>query len=167
MLPWLLIVVVVGVGVWMVVDYLDRSKDEPQALVEETPSPEESTSVSITPTPEETTPSPKEEKPRPRNKKLITEGITIQVLNGTKDPEAGEAMAQRLRDIGFQVVAVEFSSTNYKRTTVFWSFPAAKQAATRLAARFEWDLDEKPGNLAATVSMHVVVGKDEAGSAPR
>jgi hypothetical protein len=167
MLPWLLIVTVVGVGVWMVVDYLGRSENEPRALSEETPSPKESTSVSITPTPEETTPSPKEKEPRQPKKKLITEGITIQVLNGTKDPEAGEAMAQRLRDLGFQVVAVEFSSADYKQTTVFWSFPAAERAASRLAARFGWDVDEKPGNLAATVSMHVVVGKDEAGSAPR
>jgi hypothetical protein len=30
-----------------------------------------------------------------------------------------------------------------------------------LAARFGWVADEKPGNLADTVSIHVVVGKDE------
>lgn len=167
MLPWLLIATVVGVGVWMGVDYLGRGGSEPQRAVSDSPSsvePSESSpsdTGSETPVVVETSPTPKETRTRPPKKRLITEGITVQVLNGTADPEAGEAMAERLRGLGFNVVAVEFSSTNYKETTVFWSVPDSQDAAEALAERFGWASDLKPENLADTVSMHVVVGKDE------
>ena len=84
----------------------------------------------------------------------------IQVLNGTNDPAAGEAMAAELTRLGFQVVTVESTSKPYKETTVYWSFPDATKAAEALAAKRDWVADEKPGNLADTVSLHVVVGSD-------
>jgi hypothetical protein len=168
MLPWLLIATVVGVGVWMGVDYLGRTGPEAQRAVTDSPSPTKASEPSAsdteleTPAPAHTPPDVEVEKtPEHSKTRLITEGITVQVLNGTADPEAGEAMAERLRGLGFNVVAVEFSSTNYKETTVFWSVPESQDAAEALAERFGWASDLKPGNLADTVSMHVVVGKDE------
>lgn len=146
----------------MAVDYLGRPKSEARQVATETPSPDESSAPETeTPTPVETTPTPEETKTRKPKEKLITQGITVQVLNGTDDAEAGEAMAERLRELGYQVVAVESSSTGYKETTVFWSLPDTERAAKVLADRFDWAADEKPANLADTVSMHVVVGKDE------
>jgi cytoskeletal protein RodZ len=166
-LPWLLIATVVGVGVWMVVDYLGRSGSDPQQVAQESPSPEEASEPEEspepeeeTPTPDEATPTPKEEKTPKPPKKLITEGISVQVLNGTSDPEASTVMSEKLAALGYQIVALE-TSTSYKETTVFWSFPDAERAAKALAAKFGWVADEKPGNLADTVSLHVVVGKDE------
>lgn len=148
------------------VDYLGRPGSEPQQVAEESPSPMESSEpeesvepAEETPTPDEATPTPEEKTPK-LPKKLITEGISVQVLNGTDDPEAGTAMSEKLAALGYQIVALE-TSTEYKETTVFWSFPDAKRAAKALAAKFGWAVDEKPGNLADTVSLHVVVGKDE------
>ena len=165
LLPYLLITAVVGVGVWMVADYMDRGEPEPRAASEERPDTEPTSEAPTnTPTIETPTeePSPKKEEPKKDRAPLITEGVTIQVLNGTNDPEAGEVMAARLRKRGFQVVAVEFSSTPYEKTTVLWSFPDAEKAARALAGKYDWDAKPKPANLAATVSLHVVVGSDEA-----
>jgi hypothetical protein len=101
------------------------------------------------------------EPPKKRKRvRLITEGITIQVLNGTADPEAGTAMADELTKLGFQVVTVESTSKPYTETTVYWSVPDATKAAEALADKREWVADEKPANLADTVSLHVVVGRD-------
>lgn len=70
-------------------------------------------------------------------------------------------MAVRLGREGFEIVAVEFTSTPYKETTVFWSYPDARKAGEALASHFGWLVEEKPGNLADTVALHVVVGRDE------
>ena len=170
LLPWLLIAVVVGVGIWMVADYLGR--DEGAQTASEALPQEEEESHSDTPsetsieTRTEPEPTPtKEEQPEKKPVRLITEGITIQVLNGTNDPEAGDVMAARLMKLGYQVVAVEFSSTPYKETTVLWSFPQAEEAARALASKYDWASKLKPSNLSETVSMHVVVGRDETAGA--
>lgn len=131
-------------------DQPDRSV-EPEATASEEPT--------ATPSAE---PSPSESeraKPRPPVR-LVTEGVTIQVLNGTNDPEAGNAMADELTKLGFQVVTVEATSKPYKATTVYWSFPDATKAGEALAAKRGWEVDQKPGNLADTVHLHVVVGSD-------
>jgi hypothetical protein len=70
-------------------------------------------------------------------------------------------MADRLSSLGFEVVAVEGSSRQYPETTVFWSFPAAQEAAERLAGKYGWVAAAKPANLSSTVDLHVVVGSDE------
>ena len=70
-------------------------------------------------------------------------------------------MADRLTHLGFKVRAIN-PSVSYARTTVYWSYPAAAPAARALAARFGWDVGPKPANLSPTVSIHVVVGADEA-----
>jgi hypothetical protein len=125
--------------------------ESPSELVE-TPTPEGSATEEQT--------EEDDEPRRDRSVHLITEGVSVQVLNGTNDPAAGEAMAERLTRLGYQVVTVESTSKPYKETTVYWSFPDAERAGRALGTRFRWASDLKPGNLADTVSLHVVVGRD-------
>ena len=91
---------------------------------------------------------------------LITEGITVQVLNGTTDATADDLMADRLARLGFDVISID-ASTSYAETTVFWSYAAAESAAQALGARFGWHVAPKPDNLSSQVALHVVVGTDE------
>jgi hypothetical protein len=146
-----------------VVGYLGRP-DVQTPTVAASPSPTR-TRVAERSTPTETPEPVESPTPKPtknKNVRLITNGVTVQVLNGTESPEAGEAMAARLSGLGFAVITVESSSKKYKTTTVYWSFPRAQKAAEALAQRFGWIADEKPKNLADTVSFHVVVGRDES-----
>jgi LytR cell envelope-related transcriptional attenuator len=92
---------------------------------------------------------------------LITRGITVQILNGTAAAAADDVMANRLTELGFDVVAVESSSVTYPRTTVLWSSEASRRAAEALGRRFGWKVEPKPANLSASVAIHVVVGADE------
>lgn len=168
-LPWFLVAVVVAIAVWFLVGALGG--DEPTSpVVDETASP------SPTPSPEPTEtlvlasptdePSP-EASPRPRRtrspepQELIVEGINVQILNSTSDTSVDDAIADRLSDLGFRIENLERASREYPRTTVFWSYPEAREAAERLAARFDWIAEPKPDNLSATVAIHVVVGTDE------
>ncbi len=160
---YLLIAACAGVFVWIAIDYFGRS-DDGRSVAQETETEEE---PSRTPTPERSvtpsptpSPSPTEREPE-RERKLITKGVTVQVLNGTNDPEAADQMAVKLASLGYEIVALEFTSTPYKETTVFWAVPEAEKSARALADRFGWISDPKPGNLADTVSLHVVVGRDE------
>lgn len=169
MLPWLLIAAFVGVAVWFLVGSLGA--DEPVSPIADessspspTPTPEPSeTLVIATPTDE---PSPvKSPKPRrtkaARSEELIVEGINIQILNSTSDTSVDDAIADRLSELGFRIENLERASRTYPRTTVFWSYPEAQEAAERLAARFDWLVEPKPDNLSPTVAVHVVVGTDE------
>lgn len=166
-LPWLLIAAVVGVAVWILVNMIGGDESKP-SLAERSPSP----APSATPSPTETqiavaTPSPApsepepDDPPKPEPVKLITEGINVQVLNGTSDTAADDALADRLAGLGFTIEAIDDSSVQYQRTTVFWSYPGAQKAAQALAARFDWVAEPKPENLSDTVALHVVVGEDE------
>jgi hypothetical protein len=163
-LPWVLIAAVAGVAVSIAVDALGQDELEtppPAAATSPAPSP----TPTPTPTPEATpsveeTPTPKETK-SPEPVKLITKGITVQVLNGTNDPDADDAMVDRLARLGYEVISVEGASRQYERTTVFWSLAEGRDAAEALADRFGWIAQEKPANLSPTVDLHVVVGIDE------
>ncbi len=160
---WVFIAGVVGAAVWLAVDLIggDEVKGNPTAQESPTPrsspSPTKSDLVIATPTPEETK---AQESPTPKPE-LITEGINVQVLNGTSDLDADDRMADRLAGLGFTIEAVEGSSKSYDETTVYWSYPEAEDAARALAERFGWLVDEKPANLSDTVAIHVVVGGDE------
>ncbi len=157
---WVTIAVITGIAVWLIVNTISGPEVTPTAATEpqETSEPElEPTddpviaaSVSPTPEPEET-----------KSPKLITEGVTVQVLNGTAQPDAAQAMADRLGGLGFTVVIVEEASRTYQETTVFWSSDASREAAEALAGRFGWVAEPQPGNLSSEVSIHVVVGADE------
>lgn len=167
-LPWVLIAVVVGTAVWIAVEAVSGATEgsapaaattpEPTAKPDptpepETPKPEESVEPSVKPTAEPT--------PTPEAEPLITEGVTVQVLNATDSAGADDAMADKLSKLGFTVVAVESASSRYDATTVFWSTDATKEAAQRLADKFGWVAEAKPENLSTTVGLHVVVGADE------
>jgi hypothetical protein len=170
LLPWLLIALVVGIAIWFLVSAIGGDEVAPP-VADRSPSPTESAE----PSPSETeivlaTPKPtrsKAPKPKPTRTKepkdlaLITEGINIQVLNGTGDTAVDDAVADALSALGFRIEAMDDSSKAYARTTVFWSYPEAQEAAERLAARRGWIAQPKPENLSDTVALHVVVGEDE------
>jgi outer membrane biosynthesis protein TonB len=170
-LPWVLIAVVVMTAVWIAVEAVSgatggsssasasaTATPEPTEEPEPTPepeTPEPSADPSAEPTPEPTKEPKEDEEP------LITEGVTVQVLNATESADADDRMADQLSKLGFTVVAVESASSRYEATTVFWSTDASKEAAERLADKFGWVAEVKPENLSTTVSLHVVVGADE------
>jgi hypothetical protein len=167
--PWLLVAGLLGVGIWIGVDALSNEDEivtPPVAAV---------TSVSPSPTPAtpsedpepELTPSDEpsdkpSDKPSPKESEvaLITENMTVQVLNGTGTPSADELMADRLAQLGFDVVALGGSSKAYSVTTVFWSYTESQEAAEALAEKEGWAVSPKPSNLSTTVALHVVVGDD-------
>ncbi len=164
-LPWVVIAAVVGIAVWIAVDAVsDESLSNPPVAARSTPSPQASptappaTPLAATSTSDSATARPAKD----RAAALITEGIRVQVLNGTASPDAHQQMAEKLARLGFDVVAVEMASETYSETTVFWSFDAAREAAERLAAKFGWIAAERPSNLSAAVDIHLVVGVDEA-----
>jgi hypothetical protein len=98
----------------------------------------------------------------PRDVALITEGVSLQVLNATRFRRADDRMAKRLERLGFRVAALNPAARRYGRTTVFWSRPEGRRAAEALAARFGWRAEHKPANLSPSVTAHVVVGRDWA-----
>lgn len=166
-LPWVLLSAVIGTAVWVAIDAVGNDDVPTPVVADLTPSPTETAEASPTesPTPAPTeTREPKTEptkSPKEQEVALITEGMNVQVLNGTNAPDADDRMADRLTRLGFRVEAVNPAIAR-PLTTVFWSFPEAEEAARRLADRFGWVAEPKPDNLSATVALHVVVGADEA-----
>lgn len=180
--PWALVGVVAVTAVWIAIGALGRDDldtrspggaaaqgpEEPgSGTSANAPEPSASPSQSQSPEPEQSQEpdepdEPKQGEPAHKPKpELITEGVSVQVLNGTSSSAAGRAMTSRLTRLGFDVV-VTFPSTPYNDTTVLWSSREAKPAAKALAARFEWRSAPKPANLSPSVDLHVVVGADEA-----
>lgn len=173
-LPWVLVAAVAGVAVWVAVGALGQG--ELDASPPRSSAPEPSPEPRATATPDGESPSPKPEEERPdgdkrkgkRNRNgagipdLITEDVTLQVLDATTSAGAGDRVAARLEDLGFEIAATGQASRIYDDTTVFWSYEASKDAARALAKRFGWVLDPAPPNLSRSVAVHVVVGEDEA-----
>ncbi|MDQ3939967.1 MAG: LytR C-terminal domain-containing protein [Actinomycetota bacterium] len=158
---WVAIAVITVGAVWVIVKAIGGPETTPNTLAgAEGPSPEPT--VAEDPSTIAATPSPRATPTTAEDVQLITDGITVQVLNGTAQPKAAPTMADRLTGLGYTVVAVEESSRAYPETTVFWSADDFRDAAEALAARFGWDAAPKPGNLSPEVALHVVVGADEA-----
>jgi hypothetical protein len=169
--PWVLVAVVAGVAVWIAVGALGRgqldappppaaSPSEPSSAE---PEPEPTSSPEPTPSPDRTPRNPEEpDEPREPQVELITEGISIQVLNATQTSGAATRIATRLSDLGFEIAAVGEAASIYRRTTVFWSSPDSEDAARALARRLGWRRDPAPANLSRSVPVHVVVGLDES-----
>lgn len=166
-LPWALLAAVIGTAVWVAIDAVGSDDIQTPVVADATPSPMAPAEAIPTesPTPEQTkTRKPKPEptkSPKQQKVALITEGMNVQVLNGTNVADADDRMADRLTGMGFRVDAVNPARAR-PLTTVFWSSPDAEEAARRLADRFGWVAEPKPANLSATVALHVVVGADEA-----
>jgi hypothetical protein len=166
-LPWVMVAGVVGVALWVAIASLGGDDGVSPALSRErSPSPRTETVAPVTP-PTETV-KPKKEKPpkveetEPPEEELITDGISVQVLNASGVPGAEEPITTELTELGFEIVTVVDASRIYEETTVFWSTNESRPAAEALASRFEWIAESKPANLSADVSVHVVVGQDEA-----
>jgi hypothetical protein len=160
--PWALTALVVGAGVVFLVDWMGEPevRPPPASDVSESPSPTTTPTEIVLATP---TPEPSPTKEDEADVKLITKDVNVQVLNGTSNRDAARRMARKLIALGFRVESVEESSEEYRDTTVFWSYPRARSAGEALAERFDWEAGEKPSNLSAEVTIHVVVGADEAG----
>ncbi len=164
-LPWILVVVVGVSSVWAGVNALGdeelETPDVPVAEEDERPKPKEKPEREPDPVEDEED-SSEDEPPEGEEETvpLITEGMSVQVLNGTNVAGAGVAMAERLEGLGFPVVNIT-SAIPYAETTVLWSYAESEEAAIRLAERFGWQVKPKPDNLSTTVALHVVVGSDE------
>lgn len=172
---WVMVGLTAGVGVWFLVTTLGggeaptlaageqsaKSDRTAEAVAETEPAPEPDPSVSGLRVAKEDKTAPASATSREETPELVTKGVTVQVLNGTMNSSAGEAMAKRLTELGFTVVAVEESSKVYSETTVLWSTDQGREAATALAENFDWLAEPKPSNLSDTVTFHVVVGADE------
>ena len=170
---WAMIAMVTGIAVWFVVgavggpnvrQSIAADAGRPSEQKEpEVPAPTVSGAVIAKETATPAAPSPEPTSEGGVKKiELITEGITVQVLNGTGDARAAQALADKLTGLGYTVIAVEESSRLYEETTVFWSAEATRDAAVALSDRFGWVSDAKPANLSEDVSFHVVVGADES-----
>jgi LytR cell envelope-related transcriptional attenuator len=92
---------------------------------------------------------------------LVTEGVTVQVLNASANRRADNRLADRLESLGFEIVAVNPAAKIYRNTTVFWSKPSGRDASRALAEHFDWKSAPRPRNLSKSVTTHVVVGRDE------
>jgi outer membrane biosynthesis protein TonB len=170
--PWFLVAAVAAAAVWVALAELRGPLEAqppsagPAPAAPSTPRHTQEAAPESSPTPE---PSPSPEPTRRRKPKrsrepkpeLITEGITVQVLDASRSEGAGAAMTARLESLGYEVVVTGNAATVYERTTVFWSFAAAQAAAEALAERFDWVARPRPANLSSSVSLHVVVGRDE------
>ena len=168
LLPWAMIAVVIGAAVWVAVAAVGGEDPASPALSSSKQESPKAKPTKIAPV-AVATKTPKD-KPEPEQSesaevlpKLITNGVSVQVLNASGSQGADRAMADRLTELGFHVAAVVEASKIYDDTTVFWSTNASKPAAEALAQHFGWIVEPKPPNLSADVSVHVVVGKDEAG----
>ncbi|MEA2505511.1 MAG: LytR cell envelope-related transcriptional attenuator [Actinomycetota bacterium] len=161
-IPWAVVAAIVGIGVWVAVDALSGGPQNSRpgsTLAAGRSSPSASGSAAKA-SPGQSPSAMSSPKPAHSKPPLITHGITVQVLDATSDPAAGQRMAQRLAARGFKIVAVGPSITLYPHTVVFWAYPSAKPAAKALAAHFGWKAAPKPANLSPQVAVHVVVGAD-------
>lgn len=172
-LPWLIVAVVAIAAVWIAVDALGSDVQPPPTTPERkaaVPAGEPSPTESETPEPEETeeaSPSPEPSKSPSEGDgndedapKLITEGVTVQVLNGTADAEADDRVAEQLEHLGYEIAAINPYLAR-PDTIVYFSSKESQKAAEALAAHFEWPVQPKPADLSSEVSIHIIVGADE------
>ena len=162
-LPWFLVAVVALAAVWIAVDALGNEPDIPPKRPEKAagagldPSPSPSPTITPSDTP---SPSPSSKPADDRgDSELITEGVTVQVLNSTSDQSAEDALVKKLEDWGFEVFAVN-PYLLQEKSVVYWSSEEAKAAAKALADRLGWEAASKPDDLSSEVSLHLLVGSD-------
>ena len=170
--PWFLVAGVVIAAVWVVVNAVGGRE---MALENGRPSRSSSPGATATPEPTESpTPARPRSRPSPtespapgkgdRRKRgdLVTDGVSVQVVNGTGGIQGAAAgMADRLASLGYQVEAIVTGLT-VEGTAVYWSTEADRGVAVALAARFGWASGPASPNLTRDVDIHVIVGPDEA-----
>jgi hypothetical protein len=167
-LPWILIAAIAIAAVWFIVNAVGGRQI---ALEDGNPSRTSSPPGRTQPSPTETpSPEPSRSRPSPSPKRspkgdrdeLITNGVSVQVVNGTGGIEgAAAAMADRLASLGYRVEAIVTGLT-VDQTAVRWSTESDREAALALAARFGWASGPASPNLTRDVDIHVIVAPDEA-----
>ena len=160
---WLIIASATGIAVWIAVNAIGAPEDTAPTASPARATSDETATTSSTPEeePEPESPSATEDDSN-EAVRLVTEGVTVQVLNGTLQPDAVDSVIAQLEGDGFSILSIEESSRVYSETTVFWSYPDAERAAVALAEHYGWLAEPKPANLSDDVTVHVVVGADEA-----
>jgi hypothetical protein len=163
-LPWIVVASLVGIAIWTSVGVLGGDGVAVSTPPTPTPSPttrptpnEPTPADEVDPTP---TPTPKQKDPN--RTKLITEGVTVQVINGTGGIEgAAEAMADRLARLGFQVEAFTTGLT-VNQSFVYYTSPDSMEAAKALATRLGFAFAPASSNLTSSIDLHVVVSAADA-----
>jgi LytR cell envelope-related transcriptional attenuator len=166
--PWILIAAVLIAAVWFLVNAVGGREI---AFENGNPSRTSSPNDEATPTPSES-PTPKPSRPKsspaptrsPKGDEddLITDGVTVQVVNGTGGIEgAASSMADRLASLGYRVEAIVTGLT-VDQTAVYWSTDSAREAAMALASHFGWTSAPASPSLTREVDIHVIVAPDEA-----
>lgn len=170
--PWAVGGVVAIAAIWIAIDAVgnigssapqsetkqEQDKGPGAAATESSPAASPETTPSPTPSPKESR-TPKEDK-KPDDLKLITEGVSVQVLNGTTSDEVDDAIAEQLEVLGFDVAAVN-PYHSIPKSIVYWSSPEAQEAGEALAERLGWKHAFKPAELSGEVDLHVYIGEDE------
>lgn len=88
------------------------------------------------------------------------EGTTVQVLDAGGGSSATNEAADALREMGYDVVAINSSRTDYQVTTVLFT-DGNEAEAQALPARDERFAETAPNErLSEDVDLHVVVGPD-------
>ena len=164
-LPWFLASVVALAALWIAIDALGnegpQTSEPPGKAAAAMEDPDPTSTPSATPeTPTDTTPSPTpEDEKEEKDRELITDGITVQVLDGSSGGTAADDLVDKLEKWGFEIYVVN-PYIERKKSLVLWSSEETKDAAQALADHLGWPAEPKPQDLSGEVSIHVLVGRD-------
>ena len=128
----------------------------PSESAEDEPAPEPDPEPS-----EEPSPEPSAE---PFEPTIDPSTVSVQVLDadGVEGRAETEAVAERLREAGYNVVVINDASRTYEATTVFWT-PGFETQGREMAQLFGFpEAAPKVDNLSDQVQIHLVVGADQA-----
>jgi hypothetical protein len=85
---------------------------------------------------------------------------TVQVLNGSGDPDLLDEVVGILEDLGYEVVSTGRAARRYDETTVFWSAGHRDDAEDLRQADARFIAVEPNERLDRTIDLHVVIGAD-------
>lgn len=85
---------------------------------------------------------------------------TVQVLNGSGDPDLLDEVVGILEDLGYEVVSTGPAARRYDETTVFWSAGHRGDATDLRESDARFSAVEPNERLDRTINLHVVIGAD-------
>jgi hypothetical protein len=100
--------------------------------------------------------------PEPPAEEVDPASVSIQVLDAVGDGSSARAVADELREAGYDVVVINRAGREYDVTTVFWS-PEQDAAGQQVAAAIgagQAEPTPEEVRLSDSVDVHVVVGAD-------
>jgi len=152
----ILLVVAVAVGALMISQGFSSSTSS--ALTAPPPSPSPSPTVSTPPA----SPSPTTQ--GGLTHKEAVQGVSIQVLNGTKVNGLGGVVADRLRGKGYKIYAVSNAGKSTYATTIIYYEKGQKNRGEYMEQHYLQGAQVKAaGNLfTAPVQLTVIVGSDQS-----